>query len=215
MSAEVVATDGRTIGRRAQLTRRKLLDATAKLLAERGALELKVIEIAREAGSSAATFYQYFADVEDALLALAEEASADLAALEPYVAADWSRRRGLDAARTYVAAFIEYWDDHKAILRVRNLRSEEGDQRFRHLRLSANDATMQHFTDKVTAAKAAGRLSPEMDVYTTAGAMMAVLERLAAFHVEFERRGVARTAMVDTVARITYQTLTGYKASGK
>ena len=34
---------------------------------------MKVIDIAREAGTSPATFYQYFADVEAAILVLAEE----------------------------------------------------------------------------------------------------------------------------------------------
>lgn len=208
---DVVATDGRTIGRRAQMTRRKLLDATAKLLAERGALELKVIDIAREAGSSAATFYQYFEDVEVALLALADDAGADLGSLERLVVGEWTRKSGYYETRTFVDAFIEYWDEHKAILRVRNLRSEEGDQRFRALRLSANEPIMRVFIEKVTTAKEAGRLSDEMNTYTTAGAMVAVLERLAAFHVEFERRGVSRTAMVTTIARLLYQTLTGYK----
>ena len=208
---EVIATDGRTIGRRAQMTRLKLLESTAKLLAERGALELKVIDIAREAGSSAATFYQYFEDVEVALLALAEEAGSDLGSLEALVAGEWGRKAGYDATRTFVAAFIDYWDEHKAILRVRNLRSEEGDQRFRALRLSANDGIMRLFIEKVNAAKAAGRISEEMNTYTTAGAMMAVLERLAAFHVEFERRGVSRAAMVTTIARLLYQSLTGFK----
>lgn len=211
LSDDVIATDGRTIGRRAQITRRKLLDSTAKLLAERGALEVKVIDIAREAGSSAATFYQYFEDVEVALLALAEEAGSDLGSLKSLVAAEWGRKAGYEAARTFVAAFIDYWDEHKSILRVRNLRSEEGDQRFRALRLSANDGIMGLFIEKVTAAKAAGRISDEMNTYATAGAMMAVLERLAAFHVEFERRGVSRTAMITTIARLLYQTLTGFK----
>ena len=39
--------------------------------------DLKVIDIAREAGTSPATFYQYFADVEAAILVLAEEMAVD------------------------------------------------------------------------------------------------------------------------------------------
>ncbi|MEZ5320950.1 MAG: helix-turn-helix domain-containing protein [Microthrixaceae bacterium] len=35
--------------------------------------DLKVTDIAREAGTSPATFYQYFGDVEAAVLALAEQ----------------------------------------------------------------------------------------------------------------------------------------------
>ena len=40
--------------------------------------------------------------------------------------------------------------------------------------------------------------------------MMSVLERMAAFHVEFERRGVSRRALIETVSRIVLQTLCGY-----
>jgi AcrR family transcriptional regulator len=212
MATKVTATDGRVIGQRAQETRRKLLDATAAMLATEGSLDLKVIDIARSVGSSPATFYQYFEDVDAALLASADEAGEHLAELEPLVTTDWDRKNGLAVVRTFVAAFIDYWDEHQAILRLRNLRSEENDPRFRKRRLAANAFTMDRFVDKVDEAKQAGRLAEEMNSLATAGAVMAILERLAAFHVEFERRGVARPDMNETVARLVYQTLTGYVA---
>jgi AcrR family transcriptional regulator len=212
MTAKVTATDGRVIGKRAAETRRKLLEATGALLATEGSLDLKVIDIARSVGASPATFYQYFEDVDAALLALADEAGAHLAQLEPLVLAEWDRKTGLQVVRTFVAAFIDYWDEHQAILRLRNLRSEENDPRFRKRRLAANGYTMDRFVDKVDQAKASGRLAEEMNSLATAGAVMAVLERLAAFHVEFERRGVARPEMNETVARLVYQTLTGHAA---
>jgi hypothetical protein len=40
VTERVLATDGRVIGSRASQTRHKLLDATKKLLAEQGVLEL-------------------------------------------------------------------------------------------------------------------------------------------------------------------------------
>ena len=46
-----LASDGRVIGARAHRTRRRLLDATAKLLEERGALGLRVVDITREVGT--------------------------------------------------------------------------------------------------------------------------------------------------------------------
>ena len=213
MGKQVVATDGRVIGHRAELTRRRLLDATARVLADRGALDLKVIDVTRRIGSSPATFYQYFEGVEDAILTLAAEAGADLAALSPLVSAEWDKKNGLAKVREFVAAFIDYWDEHKAILRIRNLRSEEGDARFRNLRLAANKLTMDVFNGKVESGQAAGRLPMELNADTTAGAMMAVLERMAAFHAGFEQRGVAPDDLIETVARIIYQTLTGFKAT--
>jgi AcrR family transcriptional regulator len=207
---DVVATDGRTIGRRAHLTRRRFLDTTLELLEEKGALDLKVIDIAREAGSSTATFYQYFEHVDAALLALSEEAGRDLETVNELARGEWMSATGLEETRRFAAAFIEYWDAHKAILRVRNLRSEEGDPRFRALRLDANAAIMAEFTAKIHAAQTEGRVSKRLNSYTAAGAMISVLERMAAFHVEFERRGVSRRALIETVARIVLQTLSGY-----
>jgi hypothetical protein len=43
--------------------------------------------------------------------------------------------------------------------------------------------------------------------------MVAVMERLISFHREFERRGVERDAMVETVARIVFATVTGLPVS--
>lgn len=210
LPGEVVATDGRTIGRRAHLTRRRFLDVTRDLLERNGALDLKVIDIAREAGSSAASFYQYFEHVDAALLALAGEAGSDLDTVNALAGADWESPAGLDEARRFVAAFIEYWDAHKAVLRVRNLRSEEGDDRFRSLRLDANAAILDEFIAKIHRAQARGNVSKRLNSYAAAGAMMSVLERMAAFHVEFERRGVSRRALVETVSRIIVQTLCGH-----
>ena len=62
------AADGRMPGRRGLATRQRLLDATAEQLESCGFRDLKVIDIARSAGTSPATFYQYFPDAEAAVL---------------------------------------------------------------------------------------------------------------------------------------------------
>ena len=67
------AADGRRPGRRGRATRQRLLDCTATCCSSSSYRELKVVDIAREAGTSPATFYQYFADVESAVVVLAEE----------------------------------------------------------------------------------------------------------------------------------------------
>ena len=64
-----VALDGRPLGKRGAATRRRLLDATAQLLESHGVRDLRVVDIARVVGTSPATFYQYFRDVEEAVLA--------------------------------------------------------------------------------------------------------------------------------------------------
>jgi len=72
VSSDSVALDGRALGRRGQQTRTRLLEATAQMLERVGLRDLRVVDIARVVGTSPATFYQYFRDVEEAVLALAE-----------------------------------------------------------------------------------------------------------------------------------------------
>src|SRR5215831_10649719 len=125
MSVEPVAIDGRALGRRGALTRRRLLQATGELLETHGVRDLRVVDIARAVGSSPATFYQYFRDVEDAVLALAESVGENLAPITEPLARSWLDGDGLASARELVSQFIQYWDAHRAVLRTRNLAAQE------------------------------------------------------------------------------------------
>ena len=69
----IATTDGRVPGRRGRATRQRLLECTAELLVATPWRSIKVIDIARQAGTSPATFYQYFENVEAAITVLAEE----------------------------------------------------------------------------------------------------------------------------------------------
>ena len=104
MSDDVFAADGRVIGSRALVTRRKLLDATAKLLQEQGILDLRVVDISRDVGSSPATFYQYFNDVDEAILELAKEATEDEKPLVSLLQPGWDKKTGLEQAHHFVDA---------------------------------------------------------------------------------------------------------------
>ena len=207
--AEVVATDGRVIGRRAIQTRRRILDATAALLREQGALDVKVIDVAREVGTSPATFYQYFADVEDAILCLAGELVEQVPQFASQIDAGWIGDDGLDRARALVASYTRFWDEHGAVLRVMHLRADELEPRFRRVRNEYNGRFMSVMVRCVEEAREAGRMPPSMDPDATAGAMLTVLDRLPSYRESFERRGTSREEMVETVARILHAGLTG------
>src|SRR3954447_10384868 len=118
---QAVAIDGRALGRRGAQTRRRLLDATEELLETHGIRDLRVVDIARVVGSSPATFYQYFRDVEEAVLALAESVGDEIAPLAARLEPPWDATHGLDDARALVDGFVGYWDRHRAVLRTRNL----------------------------------------------------------------------------------------------
>ncbi|MDQ1397781.1 MAG: hypothetical protein QOG64_3040, partial [Acidimicrobiaceae bacterium] len=197
---------------RAQVTRRRLLDATAELLSSQGILDLKVVEVARMVGTSPATFYQYFQNVEEAVLALAEEVAAEALSLTHLIEEPWTGKRGLELARQLVDGFVTYWDRHRAVLRARNLAAEEGDQRFRQIRVRTLSTITDPLAAKIKDLQASGKVSSEITPYAAASAMVAMMERMAAYHFDLEARGLTREATVETVARIIHQTVTGRRS---
>jgi len=205
-----LASDGRVIGARAQRTRRRLLDATAELLDVRGAFGMRVVDITREVGMSPATFYQYFADVEAAILVLADEASDDAQFLADLLQDSWLDAGGEARALEFVRAFMDYWDRHRAVLRVRDLRAEEGDKRFWSARLDGYAAIIPGFTTMIEKGQAAGSVSSELNAYAAASALAAMMERLVTYRSEFGRRGVSTEAMTATLATVLFQTVTGF-----
>lgn len=206
------AIDGRPLGQRAQVTRRRLLDATAELLQQQGILDLKVVDVARKIGSSPATFYQYFQNVDEAVLALAQEVAEEAHSLADFIAEPWTGRNGLEPARRLVDEFIAYWDRQRAVLRARNLAAEEGDERFRKVRVKALSSITDPLAAKIKEFQDDGKVPTAMTPYAAASAMVSMMERMAAYHFELEGRGVSRDAMVETVARIVHQTVTGRRA---
>jgi len=132
-----VDQSGRPLGPRALQTRQRILEATVELLEEKAMRDLRVIDIARRIGTSPATFYQYFKDVEDVVLHLAAEASEQTPQIVELIEGDWRGRAGHERARCLADLVIQHWERYAPILRVRNNASDEGDDRFRRVRLRA------------------------------------------------------------------------------
>jgi AcrR family transcriptional regulator len=206
---EVVAIDGRQLGRRAQQTRRRLLDATHELLETRSIRDVRVVDIARAVGTSPATFYQYFADVESAVLVLANEVADELDPIAKLLDDPWRGKSGLDAARQLVDSFVSYWDRYRAILRVRNLAAEEGDARFRDVRVRTLSRITDRLRTQIVASQDGGRVATELQPYAAAAGLVAMLERMAAHHVSIEDRGLSRDDLVETLAHVIHGTVTG------
>jgi AcrR family transcriptional regulator len=206
---ERVAPGGRRLGRRAQETRRRLLDATAELLESRPLLDLTVVEVARRAGTSPAAFYQYFPNVHEALLALADETGAQISGLVPLVERPWQGPSGFAACKELVTGYIAYWDAHRAVLRARDMAAAEGDQRFRAARNESLSIITNRLRDKIAEAQRDGAVPGAIAPYAAASAMIAMMGRMAAYHRELESRGLTEDDLVDTVARIVFQTVTG------
>ena len=95
-----------------------LLDAAARLVVERGVEALTTREIAEAAGAPVASLYQYFADKEDVLLALAQR---DMDEMDTQVAADLAALDALSMATlvsTTMAAYVEVYRRRPAFVEI-------------------------------------------------------------------------------------------------
>ena len=174
--------------------------------------DLKVIDIAREAGTSPATFYQYFADVEAAILVLAEEMAIDAERLPDIVrAGPWRGRSGYERAEALVDGMLGFWDQYRAVLRVVDLATEEGDQRFRQIRTRLLTKVTDSLADVYVAFRDEGRHPPHLDPRAVAGSLVAMLSQVAQHLYGFEFWGIKTAGVREAMARQIYWGITGQK----
>ena len=205
------AADGRVPGRRGRATRQKLLECTAEMLRTSSYRSLKVIDIAREAGTSPATFYQYFADVEAAILVLAQEMALDGERLVRLVAkGNWKGKAGYQTALDLTDAFFEFWDQHRPILRVVDLSTDEGDRRFRNIRVRLLNAVTTELAGVISALQREGK-NLGVEPLAQAGTLVTMLANVAAHHLGFEFWGIRTADARISVARQVYWGTTGQR----
>jgi len=204
------AADGRVPGRRGLATRARLLDHLTELLASGSYRDVRVVDIARAAGTSPATFYQYFADVEEAVLALAEDvARAGNDDLVPLVEGPrWRGQAGYEAALAVVDGYLRFWDAHGAVVRVMDLATTEGDARFHRIRSRMLSRFNEALAERVAQERPVG---DGLDPRATAGAMTSMLAHVADHRYGFESYGIRTGDVREAMARILFTTVTGRK----
>jgi AcrR family transcriptional regulator len=109
---------GHRIGARGGRTRAAILEATRRLLDRRHLGEIRVADVAAEAGLSPSNFYTYFKTVEEPVLALCEGVAAEFQPLSRHLEGDWSAEAAFGAARAYVMDVLLIWRDHGPVLRI-------------------------------------------------------------------------------------------------
>jgi AcrR family transcriptional regulator len=205
MSTEPLrAVDGRVPGRRGRATRDKLLRAAAELLEQRSYRDLTVVEIAKRARTSTATFYQYFADVEAAIAELAHDLAEEGPRLVEIINTGGWRGDGYEPALKLVDAFIDLWERHRAILRVVDLATAEGDLRFRNIRTHLLSQVTDALRDAVVKASD-GKVEPRAQ----AAALVSLLAHVAEHRYGFEFWGIRIDDMRHSTARLVAWGTTG------
>ncbi|MEV5239875.1 TetR family transcriptional regulator [Streptomyces cinnamoneus] len=212
MTGQVRTVDGRVAGRRGQATRQKLLDCLSEMLSSSPYRDVKVIDVARRAGTSPATFYQYFPDVEGAVLEIAEEMAKEGASLTELVAGrSWVGKSGWQAAEELVDGFLGFWRKHDAILRVVDLGAAEGDKRFYKIRMKILNAVTNSLTDSVKELQSKGKVDKDLNPAAVAGSLVAMLAAVASHQKGFQSWGVKQAELKPNLALLVHLGITGKK----
>jgi AcrR family transcriptional regulator len=171
--------------------------------------DLKVVDIAREAGTSPATFYQYFPDVTTAIVALAEDAATEgnqqLTAL--VTTGPWEGAAGYATAEAIAGGFIHFWETRWPLMRVMELTAAEGDQRFRSIRTRL----LNQFTvalSQVIASVQTDDAHP-VDPMASASVLVSMLAHVAAHRYGFEFYGIRTEELRRSMAQIVWTTVSG------
>ena len=208
--ADLRAADGRVPGRRGRATRQRLLECTRDMLTTTSYRDVKVIDIAREAGTSPATFYQYFADVEAAILVLAEEMAQQGEHLTGIITdGSWTGPDAFATSLELVDAFLEFWESHRPVLRVMDLATDEGDGRFQKIRVRLLNDITKALADVTRRSQADGGLPKGLDPMAVAGSLVSMLAHTAAHQYGFEFWGIRTAKLREAMARQVSWAVTG------
>lgn len=212
MTGQVRTVDGRVAGRRGQATRQKLLDCLSEMLSSSPYRDVKVIDVARKAGTSPATFYQYFPDVEGAVLEIADQMAAEGAELtELLEGRSWVGKAGWGTAQELVDGFLDFWRRNDAILRVVDLGAAEGDKRFYKIRMKILNSVNNSLADAVAELQSKGRVDKDVNPAAVAGSIVAMLAAVASHQKGFQSWGVKQAELKPNLALLVHLGITGRK----
>jgi AcrR family transcriptional regulator len=203
------APGGRVPGRIGTATRERLLASTAELLAAKPYRSITVTEVARGARTSPATYYQYFLDIESAVLALAEVTAQDGAQLSaPLLATRWRGADGWQNSLAIVDAFLTFWRDHQSILRVLDLLTEEGDERVRAVRVRMLNVVTRELSVVIEGVRT-GSDARGADPMALAAVLVSMLAHVAAHQSRYEDWDISLARVRDAMADLVYWGITG------
>jgi AcrR family transcriptional regulator len=209
-SATVGAADAaeprRELRARGQRTMRRLLDAGARVFAERGYHAARVDDVVKAARTSHGTFYLYFANKEDLFRALAVDVAQEMALL----AAEFpqldskgfeANGQGVEALRAWLGQFADLYDRTARVIQVWT-EAEISDSEFGRI----GGDLVREFV-----ARLAARIRPaaqDLDALVAATAIVAMIERTNYLRVSGSLTA-DRDALLDTLATVTYAGIHG------
>jgi AcrR family transcriptional regulator len=200
------STDGQPLGARGIQTRQRILEAVAGSIEQQGLRGLRLADVAAEVGFSPPAFYQYFNDLDEAILALCEEVGH---LLPPFSFRDTDGEPRTEGTHDFVARFFDYWDKHRAVLWTRNVAVTSGDPRFQDVRNEALSPIVEALRASIQAGQEAGQIDPAISPTSLGAALIVMLDRLAMLKPLLFENWADETEddLVDAVAFIFDRTL--------
>ncbi|MES2258538.1 MAG: TetR/AcrR family transcriptional regulator [Pseudomonadota bacterium] len=193
---------GQTLGRKGLESRARLMDAARRLLETHSPVEVTAVAIAAEASTSPASFYMYFNDTRDILFALSEVAGSAMAEIHSIFDEPWLDSNLEERAMAVVQAINKVWDEHRQILRFRNMEADRGDPRFEELRMNTYIPFIERFAQRILTINPAQGTRRRADAYAEAAIFHAAMERLAATEPEVVARGLGAQRINTNLARM-------------
>lgn len=195
-----VNKSGQSLGQKGHRTRARIVAATLSLIEESRGFAPSAAAVARAAEISSPTFYLYFADVGEAILAAVEQVGDELDPIVALLEREWPADALFIHARAFVNAYFDYWAAHVSALRVRNRLADQGDQRFLTLRVNSVVRLSDGIAKKLAVPQLQGGIA--VSRHQLASVLVTALERSATVLVLnlYRDNTGEKSAMIDALA---------------
>lgn len=176
---QMINKQGQALGRKGEESRRRLLDATATLLANESVHKLSASKIARAASMASQSFYLYFKDIDEVLLILSTEAAIDLPDIVRILTEAPAGTDPKELSRRFIHAYSRFWDKHRPVLNARNYIADSGNIAFLKIRHEVTMPIIYAIADHIAAANPQAGLT-RSDTVSRAVVIYLAMERISA-----------------------------------
>jgi AcrR family transcriptional regulator len=192
-------TRGRELRARGKRTLAKILDAGARVFADRGFHAARVDDIVKAAEVSHGTFYLYFSSKEDLFHAIAEDLAAEMVALSR----DLPSLDGDDQGelRAWLERFHALYERNGKFLRTWT----EAEIVDSDLGRIARDLVTEFSRQLATRVRS---VAPDLDAGVAAFALVSMIERTS-YYVEARGLRITAAEALDVLAAVTYAAVHG------
>ncbi len=195
-------TEGRELRARGKRTLAKVLDAGARVFADRGYHAARVDDIVKAAAVSHGTFYLYFSSKQDLFHAVAEGIAGEMVALARQLPA-LDGEDGADSSdfRAWLEDFNDLYARHGKFIRTWT----EAEVVDSEMGRTARDLVAEFSRQLATRVRTA---APDLDAGTAAFALVSMIERTT-YYVQSRQLPVDPAASLDVLAAVTHAALHG------